>query len=159
MLGTLLIQLRVDWRSLAKSSQKSTSLRCTGLSGAHRIVSGAQAGSTTNSSLSRIRRGGCGYNSSDCPMSQRRPRPTVDSTINGKHVARANGHLVAPDCPVCTGQCPVRQGDRWLNGRLRQKRKEIGHRTGTVHVRCATRQKARIAFQMDFQRLLAALGL
>jgi hypothetical protein len=24
---------------------------------------------------------------------------------------RANGHLVAPDCPVCTGQCPVRQGD------------------------------------------------
>jgi hypothetical protein len=35
-------------------------------------------------------------------------------------------------------QCPVCQGDRWLNGRLRQKRKEIGHRTGTVHVRCAT---------------------
>jgi hypothetical protein len=22
---------------------------------------------------------------------------------------RANGHIGAPDCPVCTGQCPVRQ--------------------------------------------------
>jgi hypothetical protein len=21
----------------------------------------------------------------------------------------ANGRMVAPDCPVCTGQCPVRQ--------------------------------------------------
>ena len=67
----------------------------------------------------------------DCPVSQRRPRPTVGSAINGQHVARANGHLVAPDCPVCTRQCPMRQGYRWLNGRLSQKRKEIGHRTCT----------------------------
>jgi hypothetical protein len=52
---------------------------------------------------------------------------------------QANGHLIAPDCPVCTGQCLVRQGDRRANGRLRQKRKEIGHRTGTVHVRWRTR--------------------
>jgi hypothetical protein len=39
----------------------------------HRTVSGAQAGSATNSSLSGIRRGRCGYNSLDCPVSQRRP--------------------------------------------------------------------------------------
>jgi hypothetical protein len=50
---------------------------------------------------------------------------------------RANGLMGAPDCPVCTGQCPV------------------VHRT----VRCTTRQKARIAFLDCFQRLLAALGL
>jgi hypothetical protein len=56
---------------------------------------------------------------SDCPVSQRRPRPMVGSVINGRHVAQANGHLVAPDCPVCTGQCPMHQGDRRLNGRLR----------------------------------------
>jgi hypothetical protein len=31
----------------------------------------------------------------------------------------------------------------------------VAHRT----VRCATRQKARIAFLIDLQRLLAALGL
>jgi hypothetical protein len=75
---------------------------------------------------------------------------------------RANGLKGAPDCPVCTGQCPVRQRLQITNGRLRQNRKEI--RTGqcpVVHwtVRCTSRQKARFAF-LDFsQRLLAALGL
>jgi hypothetical protein len=75
---------------------------------------------------------------------------------------RANGQKGAPDYPVCTGQCPVRQRLWILNGRLRQRRKEI--RTGqcpVVHqtVRCARRQKARIAFLECSQRLLAALGL
>jgi hypothetical protein len=75
---------------------------------------------------------------------------------------RANGQKGAPDCPVCTGQCLVRQRLQSANGRLRQRRKEI--RTGqcpVVHrtVRCARRQKARIAFLECSQRLLAALGL
>jgi hypothetical protein len=39
----------------------------------------------------------------DCLVSQRSPWPTIGSAINGRHVARANGHLVALDCPVCTG--------------------------------------------------------
>jgi hypothetical protein len=75
---------------------------------------------------------------------------------------RANGLKRAPDCPVCTGQCPVRQRLQIVNGRLRQNRKEIYtgqcpvvHRT----VRCNSRQKARIAFLDCSQRLLAALGL
>jgi hypothetical protein len=33
---------------------------------------------------------------------------TVGRAIRGRRVARANGRLGAPDCPVCTGQCPVR---------------------------------------------------
>jgi hypothetical protein len=75
---------------------------------------------------------------------------------------RVNGQKGAPDCPMCTGQCPVRQWLWIFNGRLRQNRKEI--RTGqcpVVHrtVRCARRQKARIAFLECSQRLLAALGL
>jgi hypothetical protein len=75
---------------------------------------------------------------------------------------RPNGLNGAPDCPVCTGQCPVRQRLQITNGRLRQNRKEI--RTGqcpVVHrtVRCASRQKAKIAFLECCQRLLAALGL
>ena len=64
-------------------------------------------------------------------------------------LGRANGQKGAPDCPVCTGQCPVRQRLQIFNGRLRQNRKEICtgqcpvvHRT----VRCASRQKARFAF-------------
>jgi hypothetical protein len=75
---------------------------------------------------------------------------------------RANGLMGAPDCPVCTGQCPMRQRLQIINGRLRQNRKEICtgqcpvvHRT----VRCTSRQKARFAFLDCSQRLLAALGL
>jgi hypothetical protein len=41
----------------------------------------------------------------------------------------ANGQMGAPDCPVCTGQCLVRQWLQDCNGRLRQFWKEIGHRT------------------------------
>jgi hypothetical protein len=84
---------------------------------------------------------------------------TVDRAIRGRRVARANGRVGAPNCPVCTGQCPVRQLARSCNGRLRQFRKEIRIRHATVPVRCATRQKARIAFLVGLQRLLAALRL
>jgi hypothetical protein len=93
--------------------------------------------------------------------------PTVDCA-NGRPRnprvtrGRANGLMGAPDCPVCTGQCPVRQWLQILNGRLRQNRKAIStgqcpvvHRT----VQCTIRQKARIAFLDCSQRLLAALGL
>jgi hypothetical protein len=45
----------------------------------------------------------------------------------------------APDCPVCTGHCPVRQRLGICNGRLRQIRKEI--RTGQCPVRQATEGK------------------
>jgi hypothetical protein len=75
---------------------------------------------------------------------------------------RTNGRKGTPDCPVCTGQCPVRQRLQIANGQLRQIRKEICtglcpvvHRT----VQCARRQKARFAFLECSQRLLAALGL
>jgi hypothetical protein len=59
---------------------------------------------------------------------------TVGRAIRGRRVARANGRLGAPDCPVCTGQCLVRRPARSYNGRLRQIRKEIrtGHATVTV---------------------------
>jgi hypothetical protein len=71
-----------------------------------------------------------------------------------------------PDCPVCTGQCPMRQSAQRSNGRICQIWKEIAHRTvyrtcpvAPRPVRCATRQKAGIAFQVGLQQLLAALGL
>jgi hypothetical protein len=52
---------------------------------------------------------------------------------------RANGHIGAPDCPVCTRQCPVRQQIYICNGRLRQIRKQI--RTGQCPVRQSTEGK------------------
>jgi hypothetical protein len=96
----------------------------------------------------------------DCPVSQRSAEPTV-GRANGRpqnlRTTRglANGRKEAPDCPVCTGHVRCARSATVGNGRLRRLRKEIGHRT----VRCARRQKARMAFQICSQRLLAALGL
>jgi hypothetical protein len=44
------------------------------------------------------------------------PVPTVGCMINARHVARSNGRLGASDCPVCTGQCPVRHLAQRSNG-------------------------------------------
>jgi hypothetical protein len=118
-----------------------------------------------------------GYNSPDCPVcTGLSGEPTV-GRANGRlrdlrgTRGRANGREGAPDCPVCTGQCSVRQRSaspekernphrtvsvgapdsvRWCTGQC-----PVVHRT----VRCARRQKARIAFPNCSQRLLAALGL
>jgi hypothetical protein len=79
-----------------------------------------------------------GYNSPDRPVcTGLSGEPTV-GRANGrlrnlwKTRGRANGREGAPDCPVCTGQCPVRQRLPGANGRLRQRRKEI--RTGQCPV-------------------------
>jgi hypothetical protein len=98
----------------------------------------------------------------DCPVSQRSAGPTVGRAICAGHVAKptvGKGHRTvrcAPDSVRCAN------GSQISNGQLRCLRKEIGHRTVSgVHrtVRCARRQKARSAFQICSQRLLAALGL
>jgi hypothetical protein len=79
-----------------------------------------------------------GYNSLDCPVCTRLSgeptvgRANVGCAICARHVDRANGREEAPDCPVCTGQCPVRQQLPGANGRLRHRRKEI--RTGQCPV-------------------------
>jgi hypothetical protein len=97
--------------------------------------------------------------------------PTVASANGRPRNLRVTRGLLqrsvgAPDCPVCTEQCPVRQSAQRSNGRICQIWKEIAHRTvyrtcPVAHriVRCATRHKARMAFHVDLQRLLAALGL
>jgi hypothetical protein len=78
----------------------------------------------------------------------------------------SNGRRGAPDCPVSTGLCPMRQWAQSCNSRLCPIWKAIAHRTGysscpVAHriVQCTTRQKARIAFPVGLQWLLAALGL
>jgi hypothetical protein len=109
-----------------------------------------------------------GYNSPDCPVcTGLSGEPTVGRANGRPRILRAtrglaNGRKGAPDCPVCTGHVRCANGSQICNGRLHCLRKEIGHRTVSgVHrtVRCARRQKARMAFQICSQRLLAALGL
>jgi hypothetical protein len=63
---------------------------------------------------------------------------TVGRAIRTRRVALANGQLGAPDYPMCTGQCPVRQPARRSNGRLRQEWKEIRTGHATVVVRWCT---------------------
>jgi hypothetical protein len=63
---------------------------------------------------------------------------TVGRVIRARRVACSNGRRGAPDCPVCTEQCPVHQPARSCNGRLRQKRKEIDIGPSTLTVRWRT---------------------
>jgi hypothetical protein len=56
---------------------------------------------------------------------------TVGLAIRMRRVARSNGRLGTPDCPV-------RQLTSRTNGWMRQKRKEIAHRIATVTARWCT---------------------
>jgi hypothetical protein len=136
---------------------------CTGLSGesstAKSLLSGNRQQRTPKNHRT-IR--WCTGLSGEPTVGQANGRPRNPRVMRG----RANNQMGAPDYPVCTGQCPVRQRLQIFNGRLHQFRKAIC--TGTLNsacpvvhrtVRCATRQKAKITLQDCFQRLLAALGL
>jgi hypothetical protein len=166
---------------MALFSQSLLSLGAPDCPVVHRTVSGAPGWHEVNWPLSGIHRRRTAIIhrtvrcAPDCPVSQRSVGPTVGRGIHARHVADptarrghrtcpvCTGHVrCAPDCPVCTGHVRCANGSLATNGRLRRKRKEIGHRTlSGVHrtVRCARRQKARMAFQICSQRLLAALGL
>jgi hypothetical protein len=131
---------------MARFSQTSTSLWRTGLfGGAPDIVrcpgwpGGELAALGKRKKVLRLKITGLSGGAPDYPVSQQRSRPTISCAISERRVARANGRLGTPDCPVCTGQCMVRSPDPRPNGRLRPIRKEIKHRTGTVHVRWCTR--------------------
>jgi hypothetical protein len=84
---------------------------------------------------------------------------TVGRAIRGRRVARFNGRLGhrtvsgAPTSPeLQRSTAPEKETDPH---RTVYSGCPVVHQT----VRCATRQKARIAFLVGFQRLLAALGL
>jgi hypothetical protein len=79
--------------------------------------------------------------------------PTVDCANGRQRNQRAT--CVMSQRSVGAPDCPVSQDDRCSNGQLCQFWKEIGHRTSystcpVVHrtIRCATRQKENISFQM-----------
>jgi hypothetical protein len=115
-----------DCKRLGCVQPKSSSAWHTGLSDGGpdsvrcaRLVSGEQA--ALGKSLAVY-----GYNSPDCPMSQRSPaqRSAAQSVATRGPQQRLAG---APNCPV--RQLPPR-----TNGRLRQKRKEIGTEPSIVTV-------------------------
>jgi hypothetical protein len=100
-----------------------------------------------------------GYNSSDCPVSQRPPaQRSVAQSAGDVWPAPTvgRGHRTVSGAPTAMNLqrsvAPKLEGDRAQN---MNSGCPVVHRT----VRCATRQKARIAFLVGVQRLLAALGL
>jgi hypothetical protein len=110
-------------RRMAKNHQ--TDQWCTELSG---------ESSAANPSPSGKAKGRRGYNSPDCPVSQR-------SDAQSSH-----DMWTAPTVGWCTGLCPVRQSAQWSNSRICQIWKEIKHWTiyrtyPVAHrtVRCTTR--------------------
>jgi hypothetical protein len=156
------------WRSWLCTAIRLLGLGAPDCPVVHRTVSGAPGWRLSNWLLSGLRRRRTTINhwtvwwctglSGEPTVGRANGRPQNPRATRGTS-QRSEG---APDCPVCTGQCLVRQRLGICNGRLSQIRKEI--RTGqcpVVHrtVRCARRQKARIAFLKCSQRLLATLGL
>jgi hypothetical protein len=139
-------------KDLARCSQNSAQSGTPDCPVVHRTVSGASGWLPVNRPLGKNRRRTAIIHRTVRWCTGLSGEPTVGRAIHGRRVARANGRQGAPDCPVC-------HRARSCNGHLRQKRKEIGTRLSTVTVRCATRQKARMAFLVGLQWLLAALGI
>jgi hypothetical protein len=148
-------QGKTNWREIALFQPKPALSGCTGQCLVCQASSG-ELGALENKLTAYD------YNSPDCPVcTGLSGEPTVgraNSRLRDLPETHggANGREGAPDSVRCAN------GSKAANGRLRQIRKEI--RTGqcpAVHrtVRCARRQKARIAFPDCSQRLLAALGL
>jgi hypothetical protein len=120
---------------LAEAAKTLRSLGAPDCPVVHRTVSGAPGWLWSNWSLSGFRRWRttknhrtvrwCTRLSGESTVSRANGRPRNPRMTRG----RANGLMGAPDCPVCTRQCLVRQRLQILNGRLRQIRKAIstGH--------------------------------
>jgi hypothetical protein len=159
--------MRLDWRRLAARLPPACGF--TGLSSVHRIVSGAHVGASTNSPLSGIVGDAAAkiHQTVRCiglSSVHRTVRelaalaPTVGSAISAQSVGDTwpKPTITRPHQTVWCAKGP------WLQ-RSASSNKERDHALScpVVHrtVRCDHRQKATIAYKMELQRLLAALGL
>jgi hypothetical protein len=147
--------MRLDWRSLAKSSQTCTSLRCTGLSSVHRTVSGAQAGVLDELVALRKSWGSRGYNSPDYPVWQLRLRQRSTAQSDGD--AWTSPTVTSPHRTIRCAKGTVAA----TIGFARKGRESHTVPCPVVHrtIQCAHGQKTTMTFQMEFKWLLAALGL
>jgi hypothetical protein len=110
---------------LAEAAKTLLSLGAPDCPVVHRTVSDALGWSLVNWPLSGIRRRRtakihrtvrwCTGLSGEPTVGRANGRPRNPRVTRG----RANGLMGAPDCPVCTGLCPVRQRLQIFNGRLR----------------------------------------
>jgi hypothetical protein len=129
----------------------------------HRTVSGAQAGLAANSLLSGIGEGTMAKNHRIVRWcTGLSGEPTVP-VANGRQRdqratrGRANGHLVASDCPVCTRLSSAPRGPKAQRSASTEKE---GDRAPDRDCSCpVVHRTVRCAYQMEVQRLLGPLGL
>jgi hypothetical protein len=142
VLGIFSNQEKLNWKSLAKSSQTYTSLRCTGQCLEPRLTPQRTCHSREkrHGDTTTIHRTVWCASRAPNNRSPRDQRATRGS---------ASDQQAAPDCPVCRGTSGSQRSSS-LN-------KEGNHALFTVW--CAHGQKATRAFQMELQRLLAPLRL
>ena len=93
----------------------------------HRTVSGAPGWTPMNRPLSRKVGGATGLSGEPTITSA-----TVGRAIRGRRMVRANGRQGAPDCPMCTGQCPCTNRPRDATVICARK----GRRSAPDHLQC-----------------------
>jgi hypothetical protein len=158
VLGTQLSKVQKSQRKTNKGSKKRCWLRSTGRSSTvHRRVRCAPDSPVhglRNSSLSGFSQDMSAINHRTVCARRRTVLCSIRATTTC-HVDKRQRSYGAPDGPV-----PHRKGNRPIKvfftvSCARTVHCPVCHRT----VRCTDEQKARIAYQMELQRLLAALGL
>jgi hypothetical protein len=130
----------------------------------HRTVSGAPGWSPVNLLLSgfdsgvRLKITGLSSGAPDCPVSQRSPaqRSALQSSRDTWSRQQSVGHTGLSDVHQTVSGAPTDPEDQ-RSAILHMERNQAPDMNRIV--RCTTRQKARLAFQVGLQRLLAALGL
>jgi hypothetical protein len=143
---------------LAEFSQTSTSLWCTGQLSMPRLARRRTHHSREKDSGAAAKIHWNVRCAPDCPVSQRGPRQrsASQSSASVGHTGLSSVHRTLSGVPtgpkVQRSGAPDKEGDQAPDSYCLCL---VVHRT----VQCATRQKARIAFQLELQRLLAALGL
>lgn len=128
MLGIFSNREKFKWRSLAKSSQTCTSLRCTGQSSVHHTVSSARLGHPVNKTLSRKTQGAAAIIHQTVRSVVHRTVRCASPALSQRSVARsASATWAWPTVtrPHRTVRCAM--GLEVGNGRFRQTRKGIAH--------------------------------
>jgi hypothetical protein len=148
-------QEKSNWNCLGSSSQDSAQTRSTGLSGGAPDSVRCARLARANWPLSKIHRRRTAIIhrtvrcAPDCPVSQRSAGPTVGRAI-------CPGHVAEPTARRRHRTVRCANGSKAANGRLRHRRKEIGHRTVSG---APGDRRQELPSWIALKRLLATLGL
>jgi hypothetical protein len=126
--------MKLDWRSLAKSSQTCTSLRCTEQCPVHRLVQQRTRCSRESARASWLKITGLSGDAPDCLVSQQRPRQR--SAVRSAGDAWPEPTVTKPHRTVRCAPDSVRCAKGTEGSTVGFARK--GMKSGTIHVRWCT---------------------